>query len=150
MAKAEQSTPTTVTAAKKKLKVLVPSYQENKTNEKIYKDAVSKEGAEIKDIMKAYNLAEFEEGGVIAKYNVSERTSFNNQALLEKLKALKDSKKLTPAIFRKIVKKVEIVDMDALEEALYKDQVEAAELSSCQESKVVATLTLGKVKNAPK
>lgn len=121
----------------KQLERLIPKYMENNLKMKDYKKLVDEDNGKIKHLMKGNAIEVFEVGNLKASCTTSERMSFNEDALIEKLKELKT---------RGIVKKKEYVDMDALENAIYHGKLSAAELASCQETKEVVTLKVSKKK----
>lgn len=120
-----------------KLKNLIPVYQENKVQMDAYKKVADRYNKEIKSVMKDADIKEFEVGDLRAVYSVSKRENFIEEALIEKIKALK---------IRGVVKKKEYVDMDALENAIYNGKVDAATLADCKETKEVITLRISKAK----
>lgn len=120
-----------------KLSKLIPDYQANKTEMDAYKKLVDKDNKEIKLIMLDSNLSEYIVGDIKASCSVSERESFIEEALIEKLKELN---------VEGVIKKKEYVDMDALESAIYNGELNAAELVSCQQVKEVVTLRISKIK----
>lgn len=123
--------------AEERLAELLPIYHRQKSEMDSIKKVVDKENAEIKTLMRESNLSEFVAGDIKASCSVSERQSFIEEALIEKLKDMK---------VRGIIKKKEYVDMDALENAIYNGKVDAAALASCQTTKEVVTLRVSKVK----
>ena len=87
-----------------------------------------------------------EAGGYVAKVSISQRESFEEDALIAKLKTLKESGNVTAAQLRKLIKKKEYVDMDELESAIYNNKLDAAELETCQVIKEVVSLRISKSK----
>jgi len=129
-----------------RLSVILPNYQANKSEMDAYKKLVDKDNKEIKEIMLGAKIDEFEVDDIRAKVSVSERTGFIEEALIDKVKELKDNGELSESQLRKIIKKKEYVDMEALENAIYKGKVNAAQLASCQTITEVVTLRVSKVK----
>jgi len=123
--------------AEERLTELLPIYHMQKSEMDSIKKVVDKENAEIKTLMRESKLSEFVAGDIKATCSVSERQSFIEEALIEKLKEMK---------VRGIIKKKEYVDMDALENAIYNGKVDAAALAPCQITKEVVTLRVSKVK----
>jgi hypothetical protein len=123
--------------AEEKLQELIPHYQLNKHAMDSYKKVVDKDNKEIKMIMLESQLPEFIVGDIKATCSVSEREDFIEEALIEKLKDMK---------VKGVIKKKEYVDMDALENAIYNGELNAAELTSCQTKKEVVTLRITKIK----
>lgn len=120
-----------------RLSKIVPRYYSQKSEMDAIKKVVDKENAEIKSLMKESSLTEFEIDDIRATYSISERQDFMEEALIEKIKALK---------VKGIIKKKEYVDMDALENAIYHEKIDAAELAPCKTVKEVVTLRVTKIK----
>lgn len=93
----------------------------------------------IKNLMKEYKLPEFVADGYKATYSTSSRDSFVEDRLIATLKKHKLGKGL--------IKKREYVDMDALEDALYKGKLKAALIADCVENQEVVTLKVRKLKD---
>ena len=123
--------------AEEKLQELIPHYQLNKSEMDSYKKVVDKDSKEIKMIMLESQLPEFIVGDIKATCSVSEREDFIEEALIEKLKEMN---------VKNVIKTKEYVDMDALENAIYNGELNAAELASCQTKKEVVTLRVTKIK----
>lgn len=103
-----------------------------------YKKETDNANKEIKEMLKKLNKTEFEtDNGLIAKITIQKRESFIEEALLDKLKELKVDG---------IIKTKEYVDMDALEDAIYNERLNASELSNCRQIKEVVTLKVSEVK----
>lgn len=120
-----------------KLRELIQRYQLNKSEMDSYKNVVDKDNKEIKMIMLESQLSEFIVGDIKATCSVSEREDFIEEALIEKLKEMKVDG---------VIKMKEYIDMDALENAIYNGELNAAELASCQTKKEVVTLRVTKIK----
>lgn len=117
--------------AEEKLQELILHYQLNKSEMDSYKKVVDKDNKEIKMIMLESQLSEFIVGDIKATCSVSEREDFIEEALIEKLKEMKVDG---------VIKMKEYIDMDALENAIYNGELNAAELASCKTKKEVITL----------
>ena len=103
-----------------------------------YKKSTEEYNKEIKDIMSNININEFEtDSGLIAKLTHKQSESFNEEKLLTKIKELN-----IPGI----IKTREYVDMEALENAIYNENIDASELSSCREIKETIALKVSKKK----
>ena len=126
-----------VRTPEEKLSQLLPVYEANKSKMDSYKKLVDKDNKEIKSIMLGAGLREFIVDDIKASCSVSEREDFIEEALIEKLKDMK---------VKGVIKKKEYVDMDALENAIYNGELNAAELTSCQTKKEVVTLRITKIK----
>ena len=124
---------------KEQLEELITHYYVNKTEADSYKKIVDKDNAAIKEIMLKEKLSEMVTAeGIKATCSISEKESFVEEALIEKIKSLG---------VKGVVKKKEYVDMEALENAIYNGKLNAAELASCQEKKEVVTLRVSRAKN---
>lgn len=146
MARSKQLIETPELTPEQQLESLVPRFGEVKSQYDILDKQVKSDGNMIKSIMTGANMDNYEAGGYIAKVSVSQRESFEEDALIVKLKNLKESGDVTAAQLRKLIKKKEYVDMDELESAIYNNKLDAAELKSCQIIKEVVTLRLSKSK----
>ena len=121
------------------LDTLIPQYAENKSMLDDYKKICDNENKQIKELM---DEGSYEAGGYKATKTISTRDSINEDKLLDVL--IRAGFKNTP-----IIRTKEYVDMDALESALYKGQIEEdilMEIDKCRESKEVVTLRISKVK----
>lgn len=124
---------------KVQLEELIEHYYVNKTEADSYKKIVDKDNATIKELMLQEKVTEaVTASGIKATCSISEKESFVEDALIEKIKALG---------VKGIIKKKEYVDMEALENAIYNGKLNAAELASCQEKKQVVTLRVSRAKN---
>ena len=113
-------------------------YQDKKQLDR-YKKSTEKYNKEIKKLMNNLNKTEFEtDNGLVAKITISNKEDFVENMLINKLKELKVDG---------IIKTKEYVDMDALEDALYNNELDATELTNCIERKQVITLKVKPKKN---
>ena len=123
-----------------KLDSLIPQYAENKAVADRYKKLCDADNTEIKAIMENFALPRYTAGDYTATRSVSERTSFNEEMLLDIVRAF-DTADLG------IIKTKEYIDFDALEAAIYNDKLERDALLSIQrakETKFVTTLRVSK------
>jgi len=133
------------------LQDLIPQYGEHKTSLDDMDKVCKKENTRIKELMKFYQKDSMESEGWKVSYSVSERTSMNEDKLLEILK--EDWISRNGSIECPYIKTKEYVDMDLLEDALYKDEVPKdviLKMKTCEESKQVETLRISKMKEADK
>lgn len=119
------------------LKELVRLFYEDKQQLDNYKKSTDEYNKSIKDIMNELDMTEFESDDLIAKIGTQNRESFNEDKLIDKLKSLNVAG---------VIKTREYVDMDALENAIYNELLDASELTSCKEVKTVTTLKVSKKK----
>ena len=123
-----------------RLDALIPQYAANKAELDDYKKICDKENAIIKSIMADMDEPTYEAGGYKATYSVSERTSMNEEMLLEIAHNYG---------IPNIIKTKEYIDFDALENAIYKGDIpkEALlEMDKAKEVKEVVTLRVTKIK----
>lgn len=121
----------------KDLELLVSRWAENKTEMDSYKDSVTSDANDIKQMMKELGIKVIEVPGFKATYSERVSQNFNEDKLLAKIKSLG---------FVDCVKTVEVVDMEKLESLIYDNELDPSELSSCKETKVTPTLKLTKLK----
>lgn len=119
------------------LKELVRLFYEDKQQLDNYKKSTDEYNKNIKELMNELELTEFESDDLVAKIGTQNRESFNEDKLIDKLKSLN---------IEGIIKTKEYVDMDALENAIYNELLDASELTSCKEVKTVTTLKVSKKK----
>lgn len=116
---------------------LMPIYKDNKAQADDYKKISDKYNAQIKALMVDNNISEVVTDNTKVTCIKAQRQEFIEEALIAKLKSLK---------IKGVIKKKEYVDMDALENAIYNGEVNAAQLASCQSCKEVITLRLTSIK----
>ena len=121
----------------KELPGIIDRFFSNKIEFDKYKKLTDTDNKTIKEVMLENKLDELPTEKCVASVSVSKRESFIEEALITKIKDMK---------IRGIVKKKEYVDMDALENAIYNNKINAADLASCQEVKEVVTLRVKAVK----
>ena len=119
---------------------LIPKYALNKVELDSYDKLCKEENEEIKKQLAELGKNEYTAGEYVAKRSVQERETLNENRLLEVLK-----KHNVPGV----IKTKEYIDMDALEEYLYKNSPSnelIADMNSCKSVKEVITLRVTKVK----
>lgn len=124
------------------LEELIPTYYELKTQADSLNEELKKQNSQIKDLMLNSELKEKTAGGYKALCLVSTRESMNEEKLLRILHE-------HPELAKELIRTREYVDMDALENAIYKGAIPnelLQEISTCRESKEVVTLKVSKVK----
>ena len=120
------------------LQELIRLFYEDKQCLDAYKKSTEEYNKEIKQGLKELGVNEFEtDSGLVAKYNIQKRESFNEDLLLQKLKELG---------VNTAIKTKEYVDMDELENLIYNGELNASELSSCRIIKEIETLKVTKKK----
>lgn len=121
----------------KQVQELIPVYTLNKMEADSYKKIADKYNSQIKTLMTENGISEVSTDDTKITLSKQLRQQFIEEALIQKLKNLK---------IKNVIKKKEYVDMDALENAIYNGEVNAAELASCQSTQEVFTLRLSNVK----
>lgn len=120
---------------------LIDEFGEFKQSEKVYK----KHNDTIKTLMGENNLSEFTTEKFKASYTLEKRESMNMEMLLELLKAeLGDY-----ATELGVIKTREYIDEDALENALYHENIDSEvllKMDKCKEVKRIPKLRITKIK----
>jgi len=118
---------------------LIPIYAENKFEMDSYKALCEKEKAEIKQLMTEQHLSTCVVGKYKAKKSISTTELIDEDRLLDICKAYN---------LNQVVKTKEYVDMDALENYLYKNPNKDLmnDIDSCRTSKETVKLLLSIVK----
>lgn len=120
------------------LNTKIEGFFKDKQKLDIYKKYTETANQEIKDLMHKLNINEFEtDSSLIAKLTHKQSESFNEEKLLAKMKELN-----IPGI----IKTREYVDMEALENEIYNENINASELASCREIKETVALKVSKKK----
>lgn len=123
-----------------KLDALIPQYAENKAVKDKYEKLCAADNQEIKEVMADYALQHYTTDDYTAMRTVSERESFNEEMLLDIIRAF-DTSDLG------LIKTKEYIDFDALESAIYNDKLGKDALLAIQrakETKIVVTLRVSK------
>ena len=128
-----------------KLSMLVDAFAEVKAKFEAVKKDVDDRGKEIKQIMQDENLDSFNTGEYTAKLTLQRRETMDESKVIAVLQKR--------GFDGKIVKLKPYVDMDALESAIYHDELPKEvqdELSSCVVVKEIPTLKVTKNKEKNK
>ena len=105
-----------------------------------YKKLADEDNKKIKELMQNKDLTEFEtENGLQAKIIIQKRENFDEDKLIQKLCELGPDA-------MEAIKTKQYVDMDILEDLIYNNYVNAAELTDCKNVKKVITLKVNKNK----
>jgi len=129
-----------------KLDELIPQFAKHKEEAGKLKEKCDMENITIKEIMAAENVKKYEAGGYQVNYIESNREKMNEEKLLGLLHKHFSKKQLKEL---KLVKMVEQIDENALENAIYNNLVGAefvTEMASCKESTTVVSIKLTKRK----
>ena len=128
------------------LNKLIGQYSQSKDKEKEVKAELNELGTQLKELLTANDLQEYEFGGLKISYKPSEKSTVNEEKLITTIKKLaratkdKDMK----AKIKAAVIKVEAIDEHHLETLIYDGTVTPEDIAECYESKVTWTLRLGK------
>lgn len=119
---------------------------EVRTEQKELKKLDENYSTQIKDFMRENNTSEIDGGSVIASLSIVEKLELDEEMLIDFLKTKIKTKELSPAIVKKIIKKKEYIDLDALEKVIYKGELSAQLISPCQRIKTSERLNFKKGK----
>lgn len=119
------------------LNSLVERYGNLKGEMDSYKKQVDADNKEIKNLMSSLGVNEFRSDNYTAKYSVAVSENFDEDRLVAKLQNL--------GIEGLVVMKP-VVDMTALENAIYNGKVDAADLADCKVRKETPRLNIYKNK----
>lgn len=128
------------------LNQLISQYSQSKDKEKEVKAELNELGTQLKELLSANDIQEYEFGGLKISYKPSEKSTVNEDKLINTIKKLaratkdKDMK----AKIRAAVIKVEAIDEHHLETLIYDGTVTPEDIAECYESKTTWTLRLGK------
>ena len=129
------------------LETLIPTYGSLDFELKNIKKKADGFKERIKTIVKSLGVKTYRAEDYEITYTEAERVSFKEDKLLIRLKEIVANK--DPKEFEGLIKTKEYVDMDVLENLLYHnkfDEAEISSISSCQEIKNIPTLKVKKVK----
>lgn len=125
---------------------LVPQYGKHKDESGELKKLCDLENAQIKEIMSNEKLKKHSAGGYTVTYIESNKTTVNEEKLLALLKSKLSKKQLKDL---KLIKTVEQVDENALENAIYNSLIPeelVTEMSNCEEKSVITSIRITKNK----
>jgi len=121
---------------KEQLNELIPTYYKNKEKMESYKKLVDKQNKDIKDLMEGEYS--YEVGKYKALVSTSTRVSMDEQKLMTLLKANN---------IKGVIKTIEVVDMDALENLIYHNEIPKdvlKRIGECKSEKEVKSLRVTK------
>lgn len=128
--------------AEKTLALLARQFCNDKLTENQLKKLNAGRNDELKTAMDILNLKTFSAGDFILTRSSRTIDEFDEDLLISKLKTLGIPKPL----LRSIIRKKEYIDYNELEKALYADEIDGADLESCQTSREVVSLRVKKLK----
>lgn len=117
-------------------------YANAKNEEKIIKKEVELLNNRLKELMKDGDITEVSSGNITVHYSVQHRQSFNEDKLIAQLKHF--------APDSNCIKTKEYIDMDVLEDEIYKGLLSSDALcamDTCRVDKEVEVLTISKRRN---
>lgn len=120
----------------KKLDELIPTYYKNKEKMESYKKLVDEQNKNIKELMNGEYS--YEVGKYKAVVSTSTRVSMDEQKLMMLLKANN---------IKGVIKTIEVVDMDALENLIYHNEIPKdvlKRIGECKSEKEVKSLRVTK------
>lgn len=121
------------------LNMLIDLFGETKEQSDALKKEVDAYSKDIKERMSKDDVGEIFTDKYKAKLSVIESKSFDEAKLLMKLKSMGD-------IAKSVIRTVEVVDMTALENAIYNKEIDASALTECQVVKTQQRLTVTEIK----
>lgn len=130
-----------------KLEELISRYGRLKSEMDSYKKQVDADNKNIKSIMSGMGINEYTADGYTAKYTVAISESFDDDKLVEKLLSLWDE--AHPDEFRDScpwVKRKYVPDMEEIENSLFNNELNGADLADCKVIKRTPKLTISKAK----
>jgi len=123
---------------------LVARYFENNTKKKAISDLVEKDNKEIKQIMLSAGDEVREVDGLKVTCKTIESEDFDQAKLLYKIKQLWVAQ--NPGTKCPWIQTVEVVDMEAVTNAIYDGMIQATDLADCKTKKTQTRLTVTKIK----
>lgn len=114
------------------LRKVIERFGKNNEQIKSLKKVTDEDNKVIKSFM-AGKMKTAESDNFIATYSVVKSESFDDDKLLTKLKELG---------LRQVIKTVEVVDMELLENAIYDGMISGSELADCKVTKETAKLVV--------
>ena len=114
------------------LREVIERFGKNNEQIKSLKKVTDEDNATIKSLM-AGKMDTAESDNFVAKYSVTKSESFDEAKLLERLKELG---------LKQVIKTVEVVDMELLENAIYDGMISGSELVDCKVTKETPRLVV--------
>lgn len=130
---------------------MIPTYGDQNAQSKTLKKELDNLNGQIKNIMSTLGMNTYEAGNYSATYEVRETKSMNEDRLLELLTSTKSIREQCELLG--IIKVKEYVDSDALEKAIYNQELGKKlilEMEKCQDVKKTPYLTVRKAKKGEK
>lgn len=121
---------------------LITNFYEIKREYEDYKKIADDYSGKIKEYMTSHNETQLEVNDLVCTCKIIESESFDDAKLLNKVKQLWHNDTECPW-----VDTIEVVNMDALESAIYEGQINPAELNDCKVTKTQTRLLVKKSKS---
>lgn len=116
---------------------LMATYVEKKQELEVLDKLVKNLGEQVKEQMKLQDLQSTECNGYKVTRMESKRITWNEEALLQKVKTLNKPQ---------VIKQVEQVDIGMLQQAIIDDEIKANDIIDCQTVKRIISLRVDKIK----
>ena len=127
-----------------RLKELIDRYGNLKSEIDSYKKQVDEDNAEIKRIMLESNCEKETGTDYKATCKIITTESFNDAKLLAKLKSIWSE--THGSMTNPFIKRIEVVDMEEVEKAIYSGEIDPKDLADCKDIKTQTRLTVSKIK----
>ena len=122
---------------------LVKDYYEHDKQLKSIKKVCDDEKDTIKNYYLDMGIDTLEVDNIKCSVSTSYRQTINTDSCIQILNSMVDNGKISAELWDSIVKMQPYIDEDALEKAIYNNQIDAAELTNCIDSKPVHTVRVG-------
>lgn len=122
---------------------LVKDYYEHDKQLKSIKKVCDDEKDTIKNYYLDMGIDTLEVDNIKCSVSTSYRRTINTDSCIQILNSMVDNGKISTELWGSIVKMQPYIDEDALEKAIYNNQIDAAELTNCIDSKPVHTVRVG-------
>ena len=122
---------------------LIEDYYDHDKQLKSIKKVCDTEKETIKNYFLDADIDTLEVNNIKCSVSTSYRQTINTDNCIQILNSMVDNGKISTELWGSIVKMQPYIDEDALEKAIYNNQIDAAELANCIDSKPVHTVTVG-------
>lgn len=122
---------------------LIEDYYDHDKQLKSIKKICDNEKETIKNYYLDAGIDTLEVNNIKCSVSTSYRQTINTESCIQILNSMVDSGKISAELWGSIIKMQPYVDEDALEKAIYNNQIDAAELANCIDSKPVHTVRIG-------
>lgn len=122
---------------------LIEDYYDHDKQLKSIKKVCDAEKETIKNYFLDADIDTLEVNNIKCSVSTSYRQTINTDNCIQILNSMVDNGKISTELWGSIVKMQPYIDEDALEKAIYNNQIEAAELANCIDSKPVHTVRIG-------